>query len=146
MEKKCKMCFVAGLLISLLLIAGCSAPGSSPLPPPTIVTVAGTGTSGFSGDNGPATSAQLWNPAGVAIDGSGNLYIGDSANNRVRKVAGGNITTVAGTGTAGYTGDSGAATSAELNTPCGVGFDTSGNFYIADKISSVIRKVQRTGP
>lgn len=143
--KLCGICAVAGLLIFALAIEGCSAPGSPSTPPPpppaTIVTVAGTGTSGFSGDNGPATSAQLWNPAGVALDSSGNLYIGDSANNRVRKVAGGTITTVAGNGTAGYLGDSGPATSAEMATPCGIGFDTSGNLYIADKINDIIRKV-----
>jgi len=77
-----------------------------------ISTVAGTGTEGFSGDNGPATSAQLSNPVGVAIDSAGNLYLADTSNARVRKVSGGVITTVAGNGGTGFSGDIGPATSA----------------------------------
>ncbi len=65
-----------------------------------LILVAGNGTTGFSGDNGPATSAQLWQPAGVAVDSAGNLYIADTGNNRIRKVSNGVITTVAGNGTA----------------------------------------------
>ncbi len=77
---------------------------------------------GYSGDGGPATSAELNDPIGVAVDGTGNLYIADQGNNRIRKVTpSGTITSVAGTGTAGYNGDNIAATSAELSYPqrCG---------------------------
>ncbi|MEZ4732369.1 MAG: hypothetical protein R3E79_35090 [Caldilineaceae bacterium] len=81
----------------------------------TISTVAGNGTSGYSGDGGPAASAQLREPMGVTVDGSGNLYIADAINNRIRKVdSSGTISTVAGNGTSGYSGDGGPATSAQL--------------------------------
>lgn len=79
--------------------------------------MAGNGTQGFSGDNGPATGAQLNGPWGIAVDPADNLYIADFGNNRVRKVASGVITTVAGNGSAGYSGDNGQATSAQLNQP-----------------------------
>ncbi len=111
-----------------------------------ITTVAGTGANGFSGDGGPAASAQLTWPQGVAMDVSGNLYIADSGNNAIRKVAAdGTITTVAGTGTLGYSGDGGAATSAQLNWPQGVAVDAGGNLYIADTYNQVIRKVDANG-
>ncbi|HEX4999896.1 MAG TPA: NHL repeat-containing protein, partial [Terriglobia bacterium] len=106
-----------------------------------IDTVAGTGTGGFSGDDNTATSAQLFYPDGVAVDGSGNLYIADLANYRVRKVSGGVITTVAGNGSYGFSGDGGSATSAQLHEPYGVALDGSGNLYIADYNSDRIRKV-----
>ncbi len=108
-----------------------------------ITTVAGNGTAGFSGDGGAAVSAELSSPAGTAVDKSGNLYIADSANERIRKVtaATGVITTVAGNGTLGYTGDGGLATSAELCDPFGVATDSTGNLYIADLSNNVIRKV-----
>jgi sugar lactone lactonase YvrE len=106
-----------------------------------INTVAGNGTAGFMGDTGPATSAELHSPAGVAVDGSGNLYIADSANQRVRKVTGGYINTVAGNGTAGFTGDASAATGAEINGPTGVAVDASGNVYIVDTANNRIRVV-----
>ena len=97
-----------------------------------ITTVAGNGTQGFSGDNGPATSAQLNGPDGVAVDSAGNLYIADTDNNRIRKVSNGVITTVAGNGTSGFSGDNGPATSAQLDDPYGVAVDSAGNLYIAD--------------
>ena len=107
-----------------------------------ISTVAGTGTAGFSGDGGAATSAQLHWPRGVALDGAGNLYIADNNNHRIRKVdSSGSISTVAGTGTAGYSGDGGAATSAQLSNPRGVALDGAGNLYIADTSNNRIRKV-----
>jgi uncharacterized protein YjdB len=107
-----------------------------------ISTIAGNGTAGYSGDGGAATAAELQSPWGVAVDGSGNVYIGDWGNNRVRKVnAAGVITTLAGDGTGGYSGDGGAATAAELAAPWGVALDATGNVYIADYDNSRIRKV-----
>ena len=106
-----------------------------------ITTVAGNGPAGFSGDNGPATSAQLSEPTGIAVDSAGNLYIADFENNRVRKVSNGVITTVAGSGTQGFSGDNGAATSAGLYYPAGVAVDSAGDLYIADYYNSRIRKV-----
>ncbi|OJW74992.1 MULTISPECIES: NHL repeat-containing protein [unclassified Spirosoma] len=111
-----------------------------------ITTVAGTGNAGYSGDGGPATSAKLQYPLDVAVDGSGNLYIADRDNYRIRKVnASGVITTVAGTGTYGYSGDGGLATSAQLNNPYNVAVDGSGNLYIADTYNNRIRKVDTFG-
>ena len=111
----------------------------------TITTVAGNGTTGNSGDGALATSANLGGPSGLAIDGSGNLYIADSINNRVRKVVpGGNISNYAGNGTAGNTGDGGLATSAELNSPTGLSFDSTGNLYIATH-NNTIRMVNTAG-
>ncbi|HLH44627.1 MAG TPA: hypothetical protein VKV74_16675 [Bryobacteraceae bacterium] len=101
---------------------------------------------GFSGDGGPANAAQLAEPAGLALDSKGNLYIADQANNRIRQVTtDGNINTFAGTGTAGFGGDGGQATSADLNAPFGVVADSSGNIYISDTANDVIRKVTTDG-
>ena len=112
-----------------------------------ITTVAGNGTAGYSGDNGPATTAELNNPEALAIDAAGNLYVADTNNNRIRKVAAasGVITTVAGDGTAGYSGDNGPATSAELNLPQAVTVDGAGDLYIADTGNNVIRMVNTAG-
>jgi len=106
-----------------------------------ISTVAGNGTAGFSGDGGAATSAELNRIFQVAVDTSGNLYIVDQANSRIRKVTAGVISTVAGNGTAGYSGDGGAATSAELNGPTGVAVDAAANIYISDSSNNRIRAV-----
>ncbi len=107
-----------------------------------ISTVAGNGTDGFSGDGGPATQAQLGSPSGVAVDGAGNIYIADTQNLRIRKVnTSGIITTIAGNGTAGFSGDLGPATSASLSYPQGVYADNSGNVYIADTGNNRIRMV-----
>jgi sugar lactone lactonase YvrE len=92
-------------------------------------------------DNISATSAFLYAPKGVAVDSVGNIYIADTIHNRIRKVSGGIITTVAGNGTTGYSGDGGSATSADLHSPYGVALDSSGNLYIADYYNFVIRKV-----
>ena len=111
-----------------------------------ITTVAGDGTVGYFGDGGAATSAQLNQPSDVAIDAAGNLYIADKANNRVRKVtSSGTITTYAGYASVGYSGDGGAATDAQLNSPTGVGIDGAGNLYIADQTNGRIRKVNTAG-
>ncbi len=115
-----------------------------------ITTVAGTGAFGYSGDGGPAGQAQLNGPQGLALDGQGNLYISDG--NRVREVgamggsvsANSTITTIAGTGTAGYGGDGGAATAALLNRPLGLTLDAAGNLYIADASNNRVRIVSAT--
>ena len=98
-----------------------------------ISTIAGTGTSSFSGDGGVATSATMWYPHAVAADSSGNVYIADSYNHRIRKVtvSTGLIDTIVGTGSATFTGDGGAATSATLNYPFGVELDSSGMAFTA---------------
>jgi uncharacterized protein (TIGR03437 family) len=118
----------------------------------TISTFAGNNTAGagFAGDGGAATSAQLSSPDGLTFDSSGNLYIADSANQRIRKISSGTITTVAGNGTAGYSGDmakgvTGTATDAEMFSPSGVTLDSSGNLYIADTGNHVIRMVTSAG-
>jgi len=111
----------------------------------TITTVAGTGTCCYSGDGGKATSANLGTPVGVALDSAGNLYIADSSTSRIRMVSGGIITTVAGTGTAGFSGDGGRATSANLYNPLGVAVDASGNLYIPDVDNERIRVVSKAG-
>jgi uncharacterized protein (TIGR03437 family) len=111
-----------------------------------VSTGAGNGIESYSGDGGPATSAQLNRPASVVFDAVGNLYIADSANNRVRKISpGGVITTAAGTGVAGYSGDGGAAASAMLNGPKGLASDADGNVYIADTQNNRIRKLLPNG-
>jgi trimeric autotransporter adhesin len=109
-------------------------------------TVAGTGTYGFGGDGGPATQAMLANPFGIALDRQGNLYIADSDNNRVRRVASnGTISTVAGNGNQAFGGDGGAATSASLSFPSGVAVDAAGNLYIADMFHNRVRRVAVNG-
>jgi sugar lactone lactonase YvrE len=111
-----------------------------------ITTVAGTGTYGYSGDGGPAVEARLASPSGLAIDGLGNIFIADSNNSCVRKVAvDGTITTFAGTGFSGFSGDNGPAVSAQLAYPRGVALDGSGNLLIADSDNYRIRKVSANG-
>jgi len=108
-----------------------------------ITTVAGTGVQGFSGDGGPATSAEFNNPYGVALDAAGDIYVADTENYRIRRInaATGVITTVAGNGTEGYSGDGGPATSAEINYVVGIGSDAAGNLYIGDNGTNRVRKV-----
>lgn len=112
----------------------------------SITTVAGKAAPGFSGDGGPATSANLANPQGVALDAAGNFYIADTFNHRIRKVdTGGTISTVAGNGTTNFMGDGGLATNAALNQPWSICTDNSGNLFIADYYHNRIRKVDSAG-
>jgi hypothetical protein len=104
-----------------------------------LTLVAGNGTYGFSGDNGPATNAQLNGPVGVTLDSAGDLYIADQGNNCIRKVSGGVITTVAGNGTLGFSGDNGPATNAQLNYPVGVAVDPAGSTSPTWKTSASAR-------
>jgi len=109
-----------------------------------ITTVAGTGEEGYSGDGGPATKARLNFPFAVAVDREGNLYISDENNYRIRKVdKEGIITTIAGTGEEGHSGDRGPATSAKLTDTGGIAFDDRGNLYLADYTS--VRKIDPSG-
>jgi len=111
-----------------------------------ITTIAGNGTIGYSGDGGPATNAQLNYPVGVYPDNLGNLYIGDGLNNVTRKVnSSGIITTIAGTGAAGFSGDGGPATDATFNTGNDVITDAAGNIYIADNLNNRVRKINASG-
>jgi len=111
-----------------------------------ILTVAGTGTAGFSGDGGQATAAELNTPHGVSFDAEGNMYIMDQGNQRIRLVnSSGIISTIAGNGTAGYSGDGGQATLAEINYASWICFDMTGNLYIADSNNERIRKINTTG-
>ena len=136
--------FPAALRLALLLLITLGAATYSNAQ--IITTVAGTGTAGYSGDGGAATAAQIHKPFGVITDRSGNLYISDDNNQRIRKVnPSGIITTIAGTGTTGYSGDGGAATAARLNSPTGIAFDAAGNLYIAEYTNCVIRKVTLSG-
>ncbi len=110
----------------------------------TISTVAGTTTLGFSGDGGPATNAQVYGPHGLAFDDTGNLYIGDFENNRVRKISTlGIITTITGS-TYGYSGDGGTATAAKLRKPSGLVYDDLQGIYIADYYGSTVRRISLT--
>jgi uncharacterized protein (TIGR03437 family) len=110
-----------------------------------INTVVGNGTAGFAGDGSQATNAELNWPTGLALDSSNNIYIADTLNARIRKVAGNNITTIAGNGGLSYSGDNGPATQAQLNSPWGVAADAAGNFYVADTYNHVVRKVAKNG-
>ena len=116
-----------------------------------ITTLAGTGTSGSNGDGGRASSAQLNGPSGGATDSSGNVYIADTSNNKIRMVSSaGIITTYAGTGTRGSSGDGGPATLAQLNLPSGMTVampwsSSFGSLYILDAGNGKIRKVSSTG-
>ena len=115
----------------------------------TITTVVGTGVAGFSGDGGPATSANINHPIGIVVDAAGNLYFADSSNERIRKVTpAGIISTIAGSGapyTNIFSGDGGPATSATLACPYDFDFDAAGNLYIADTCNNRIRKVNTAG-
>jgi len=115
-------------------------------PKGNITTVAGNGTAGYSGDGGPAASAQLNQPIGVALDDAGCLYITDQLNHRIRKVsAAGTITTLAGNGKSGYSGDGGPAIDAKIYGPSGIATDSAGNVYFADTFNNRVRKITAKG-
>ena len=111
-----------------------------------ITTIAGNGTHGYTGDNGPARSASFSAPRGLTVDSFGNIFVADAPNNVIRKIsASGTITTVAGSGTAGYGGDGGPATAALLDSPYAVAVDHYGNLYISDYKNNVVRVVDSNG-
>jgi uncharacterized protein (TIGR03437 family) len=109
-----------------------------------VTRIAGTGAGGYSGDGGPAAEAKLYNPQGLAVDNSGNVYVADTSNNRIRRITPeGIIATIAGTAVSGDSGNGGPAVTATLNAPMGIALDGTGNLYIAELAS--IRKVSRSG-
>ena len=152
---------IAGLSLVLAGAAAAQAPLAIPVnadgspeapegmtlePVGVIETLAGTGAAGYGGDGGPAFQASFRFPRAVAADAAGNLYIADSGDHRIRKIdSEGTITTVAGTGEAGYGGDGGPATLARLDHPDGVAVDGEGNVYIADSENHRIRKIDTLG-
>jgi hypothetical protein len=112
----------------------------------TITTVAGNGTNGYSGDGGAATNASLYSPVGIALNSLGDLFFADGINNRIRKIdTNGIITTIAGNGTIGYSGDGGPATNACLYYPIGITLGSPGNLFFADENNNRIRKVSVNG-
>lgn len=143
--------FGSALSISLLALAACGFLGCSgnntsneaTMPNGAISTIAGISTSGFSGDGGLAGLAELNQPYSLAVDASNNLYVADTGNNRIRKItaATGLISTLAGNGISGGTGDGGLGVNAELSSPTSVAVDTAGNIYIADSGNNRIRRV-----
>jgi sugar lactone lactonase YvrE len=110
-----------------------------------MTTIAGTGVGGYSGDGGTATKAELYNPEGLAVDSSGNVYIAEEANNVIRKItaATGVISTIAGKAGSdgGFFGDGGPATNAQFNGPTDVALDSAGNVYVADSVNERVRKI-----
>ncbi len=113
---------------------------------PLIFTVAGNGNLPYAGDGGPALAAKFSNPSGITTDGNDNLFVADTTNNRVRQIdASGMITTLAGTGEAGFSGDNGNALSAKLSAPADVATDNAGNVYISDKQNNRVRRVAPSG-
>lgn len=106
-----------------------------------ITTFAGNGTGGYSGDGGAATAALLFEPAAVAVDAAGNVFIADAWNSRIRGVKDGIIGTIAGDGTSGYSGDGGPAWAAELYAPYGIALDAAGNIYVADYSNNCARYI-----
>jgi sugar lactone lactonase YvrE len=137
---------VAVVAIAALAFALLSPSRQAPAPGgPTITTVAGLGSAGDSGDNGPATAAQLYRPSGIAVDKSGNLFIADRQRIRQINVATGMITGTAGSGGSGYSGDNGPAAQAQMHGAWAIAVDSLGNVYVAEKGNNVIRRVSPDG-
>jgi streptogramin lyase len=136
-------------LTALIILVLSGAPSASFAQINTISTVAGTGACGYSGDGGPATSAQLCNPHGVAVDQIGNIYIADTENNCIRKVTAnsGVISSFAGQcgSPGGYSGDGGPATLADMNAPWNLALDTAGNLYATEFRNHTVRKIDTSG-
>lgn len=135
------------LVLAALAATLCVVPAAQAAPPPHLLfDLAGTGVSGFSGDGGPAGLAQLHGPRGVAIDANGRVAVADSNNHRIRFVGpDGLIITGAGTGVAGFAGDGGPATAAQLNAPSGVAATADGGLLVADLLNHRIRRVSPEG-
>ena len=115
-------------------------------PDGTISTLAGSGNPGFGGDGGPASAAALNSPSAVAVDSEGNVFVADRSNHRIRKIDGsGTITTIAGTGAAGFSGDGGQGSNAQLNTPTGVAVDSAGHVFFADTLNRRVRMISPDG-
>jgi NHL repeat len=136
-----------GLFLALVALAGLGVPAgaSAAVPAPTLQLLAGTGVPGYLGDGGPAAGAQLDQPMGVAVDAAGDVLVADLSN-RIRKITpDGLITTVAGSGIAGFAGDGGPATNAQLNHPTGVVVDAAGGILIADQHNYRVRRVDPSG-
>src|ERR1041385_2382242 len=128
------------------VVFACAVLSAAGLNGQVITTFAGTGTSGFSGDGGAAVSAELHYPYRIAKDFSGNIYFSDMQNNRIRKIdTSGIISTLAGNGTAGFSGDNGPALAAELNSPSGIAVDATGTVYFTDYNNNRVRKISTGG-
>ncbi len=111
-----------------------------------ITTIAGNGTNGYNNDDVVATLSEINNPQGIAADARGNVYVADTNNHRIRKITpGGTISTIAGTGTGGFSGDGGPADKARVNSPKGIAVDSDGNVYISDTLSNRIRIITLDG-
>ena len=132
---------------SILLVAALVISLSGPVHAQVdIFTAAGTGSAGFNGEGGPATAAMISSPLGIGVDGAGNVYFADLGNNRVRKIdTSGIITTAAGTGNIGFSGDGALATAAELDQPFTVAVDGAGNIYFSDRGNRRVRKIDTAG-
>ncbi|HZS08542.1 MAG TPA: hypothetical protein VFD58_27160 [Blastocatellia bacterium] len=142
-----RIAFIATVLLMGMMCAIPFITPSRAAATDTIIrTPAGSGVYGFAGDNGPATSAFFATPSATAVDADGNFYIADAYNNRIRKVSTqGVVTTFAGTGVGGYTGDNGPAAQAQIDTPTSLAFDRGGNLYFTDSLNSVVRKIDPGG-
>src|SRR3954451_52638 len=131
--------------MAALVALGGTAGASTAVPAPTLKLLAGTGVPGYLGDGSPAVGAQLYQPMGVAVDAAGNVLVADLSN-RIRKITpDGIVTTVAGSGIAGFAGDGGPATNAQLNHPTGVVVDSTGGILIADQHNYRVRRVDPSG-